>query len=223
MATITLLSASVPPVDNIQRRSIRDNQIADLESILCDGGRIWPALTSAGRFEGCISTACIGAFSTLGSFLESELCLALDDLSDMSKESISLSRHVSENLLPSLRNTVRSDESSPILKALLHFQNTALSITSDPGGAVVGESSMGLNLKPSHVGPRSAATQAFVLQHGSDARADDGPRKRPRLSPSTATPRTDSSMSVTSKQILQLLGLADTAALFEAGPSARYV
>ena len=160
MATITLLSASVPPVDSIQRRSIRDNQIADLESILCDGGRIWPALTSAGRFEGCISTACIGAFvnflrlvlfnsskvngssaifcraafllsqvlcfalasqsqSTLGSFLESELCLALVDLSDMSKESISLSRHVSENLLPSLRNTVRSDESSPILKALL--------------------------------------------------------------------------------------------------------
>lgn len=159
MIAITLLSASVPPVYNFQRRSVRDNQIADLESILYDGGRIWLAFTSAGRFDGHISTACFGAFvsflrivlfssskvtgssaifcratfllsqvvcfamasqsqSTSDSFLESEMCLALTDLSDMAKESVNVSRDVSENLLPSLHNAISSDENSPIGKAL---------------------------------------------------------------------------------------------------------
>ncbi|KAI4208635.1 MAG: hypothetical protein LQ348_000112 [Seirophora lacunosa] len=157
--------------------------------------------------------------STSDSFLESEMCLALTDLSDMAKESVNVSRDVSENLLPSLHNAISSDENSPIGKALHHFRHTTRSLTSDPVRSAVDERPVELNLETGHGGPRSTEIQAFELQHVLDAEADDGPRKRPRLSPTTGILRIGSSTLVISKRILQLLGLTDTMALYEAGPS----
>lgn len=59
-------------------------------------------------------------------------------------------------------------------------------------------------------------------QQDNDQGVDDGPRKRLRLTLEDSLPGTGNPDCLRDKQIFQVLGIPDTACLFEAGPTLRY-